>query len=143
MWHTSCGRRTLQGAEATVLAAALEALLRQVVETRGEMPGLGPKCFDDLTYGQKITALLIVARGLLQEEIPIVELTADLEGAIAAGFDSLESMVTCEIEDNSVQEIRKLIVAARREMAGEEIPNLASTDLAAWQRQIEQLQAAI
>ncbi|MFH1719440.1 MAG: hypothetical protein ABIF19_18975 [Planctomycetota bacterium] len=42
----------------------------------------GIECFDNLTFGQRISALAIIGNGLLRKDTPVARLTAVLEGAI-------------------------------------------------------------
>ena len=57
MWRTSCGDRILSGAEARLFAETLLRLLDEAeVDQFADYP-LGVRCFDDLTYGQKIYIL--------------------------------------------------------------------------------------
>jgi hypothetical protein len=102
------------------------------------------QCFDDLTYGQKVSVLTTVGQGLLCREVPAVELTAALEGAIAAVFEKLRDVVMLEIEEPELgTAARKLVVAARQAMAGEEIPNCTCNDLQEWDLEIQELTDAI
>ena len=53
----------------------------------------GVECFDNLTFGQRIYALAVIGNGLLRKDIPLVRLTAVLEGTIAAIFEYLERSI--------------------------------------------------
>jgi hypothetical protein len=37
---------------------------------------LGIECFDNLTYGQRISVLATIGNGLLRKDVPVVDLTA-------------------------------------------------------------------
>jgi hypothetical protein len=76
--------RELEGAEAVVFAEALLSLLDEAVQDQFDDYQLGISCFDNLTYGQQISVLVIVGNGLLRKDVAPVELTAVVEGAIAA-----------------------------------------------------------
>lgn len=67
MWRTECGVRILKGAEAIVFAQALSGLLDEAVAGTLDDYQLGIRCFDDLTFGQKISVLATVGNGLLKE----------------------------------------------------------------------------
>jgi len=139
MWHTSCGDRTLQGAEARLFATALLCLLDEAGNGQFEDYDLEVPCFDHLTYGQKIAVLAAVGHGLLREDVPVVPLTAVLESGIAAVFEHLRGHAGFEIETNSRTYWRRMIVAARRETGAEEVPEPACTDPDEWDFQIQEL----
>jgi hypothetical protein len=144
MWRTSCGERILQGAEARVFAEALLCLLDEAFMSRFEDYSSGVSCFDDLTYGQKIAVLVTVGKGLLCPDAPAVELTAALEGGIAAVFEKLREIVVLEIDEPEVgTSSRNLVVAARQAMEGEEIPSPTCQDREEWDFQIQELADAI
>jgi hypothetical protein len=79
----------------------------------------------------------------LTADAPVVELTADLEGTIAAVFENLRGQLEAELEEDGGQDIRRMIVAARREMQGEEIPDPACPDEERWQDEIQALRDAV
>lgn len=140
MWRTSCGDRTLQGAEAKLFAEALLNLLDQEDELQFEDCDLGIECFDGLTYGQKISVLHTIANGLLRENVPAVPLTAVVEAAIAAVFEHLRISVDMEVDEPEAwPDWRKMIVAARGETGGEEIPNPTCDDVGEWEMEIQGL----
>ena len=144
MWRTSCGERILNGAEARVFCEALLCLLDEAFMDQFEDYPSGVVCFDDLTYGQKISVLTTVAKGLLRQDIPAVELTAALEGAIAAVFDKLRAIVMLEIDEPDLGTTsRRLVVAARQSMAGQEIPDCGCNDPDEWDIQMQELADAI
>lgn len=86
MWRTKYGERILKDAEARVFAEALSGLLDEAIQVTLDDYELGIRCFDDLTFGQKISVLSSIGNGLLREDGPPVELTAVVEGAMAAVF---------------------------------------------------------
>jgi len=144
MWRTSCGERTLEGAEARVFAEALLCLLDEAFMDRFEDYPSGVNCFDDLTYGQKVAVLVTVGKGLLCRDTPAVELTAALEGAIAAVFEKLREIVMFEVDEPEMgTSCRDLVVAARQAMEGEEIPRPTCRDHEEWDFQIQELADAI
>jgi hypothetical protein len=149
MWQAEDGARVLTGMRATVFADAADWLLSALAGTQGEYP-TGIASFDDLTYGQKVSCLGTILRGLLQEEVPAVEPTLALEAAIAAVYGELWSLTATELDDPELgTTFRERIVRAVRERAREcaydlaWIPDLASTDERAWREQIGRLQAEI
>jgi hypothetical protein len=148
MWRTQYGDRILVGAEAKVFAEALLHLLDEfdlfdLCEFEYE---LGIECFDNLTFGQRISVLAIIGNGLLRKDVPLVRLTAILEGAIAAVFKHIENEIAYEIDTpESRSNWRELVVAARNQIGGEieEIPNTTCTDMDEWKLEIEILSDAI
>jgi hypothetical protein len=144
MWRTSCGERTLDGAEARVFAEALLCLLDEAFMDQFEDYPSGVQCFDDLTYGQKVSVLTTVGKGLLCQDVSAVELNAAVEGAIAAVFEKLRDIVMLEIEEPDLGTAsRKLVVAARHAMEGEQIPDSTCKDPQEWDFQIQELADAI
>jgi hypothetical protein len=93
MWRTGYGERTLEEAEAVVFAEALLSLLDEAVQDQFDDYQLGISCFDNLTYGQQISVLVIVGNGLLSKDVAPIELTAVVEGAIAAFFRHLSNEI--------------------------------------------------
>jgi len=144
MWRTSCGERTLDGAEARVFAEALLCLLDEAVIDQFEDYSSGVSCFDDLSYGQKISVLATVGNGLLRKDVPMVELTAAGEAAIAAVFEKLRDIIILEIDEPDLgTSSRKLVVAARQAMEAEEIPDPTCEDPGEWEVEIQELADAI
>ena len=138
MWHTGNGDRVLEGAEARLFAEALWDFITELEADEGECD-VGIAVFDRLTYGQKISLLSIIAKGLLTD-VPIRKLTAVVEGAIAAVFNHIMEAVTTEIEESSSNaEWRKMILAARREQGARGLPKLSCGDDREWFDQIEEL----
>ena len=144
MWRTAHGDRILKGAEAKVFAEALLNLLDEVTEFDFEDYESGIKCFDTLTFGQKISVLSRIANGLFRKDVPPVELTAVLEGAVAAVFEHLTRKIIIEIDDFEPETYwRELVVAARKEMEAEDIPDPACENIDKWYTEVEVLSAAI
>ncbi|MGV3485232.1 MAG: hypothetical protein ACO1RT_12505 [Planctomycetaceae bacterium] len=109
MWPTSTGNRTLQGAEATLVAAAIIVMLDAFDEHLAEddddefaQPSadmqLGIAVFDSLTIPQRIAMLHHVSKHLLSEAAPLSEETSAIEDAtIAAIFSEIQDQVAIEI----------------------------------------------
>ena len=140
MWRTECGDRILEGAEAVVFAETLLSLLDDAIMCQFEDYELAVDCFDNLTYGQKISVLAIIGNGLFREDIPPVELTAVVEGAIAAVFQHLMGSITFEIDEPEFGTYwRELVIAARKEAGVEDIPAPTCTDVEEWEFQVDGL----
>ncbi|MDH4201367.1 MAG: hypothetical protein OEV87_00540 [Phycisphaerae bacterium] len=139
MWHTNTGDRTLEGAEAKLFAAALWDCATILEESDGEC-FLGPPAFDRMTYGQKAAVLSIIGKGLLDPKEPICELTAAVESAIAAVFEYIKEEVAAEIDDPEMKsDWRKMILSARKESDGEDLPDEGCDDHEEWLIQVEEL----
>jgi len=139
MWHTNCGDRTLDGAEARLFAEALWDFVCELEVDEGNYD-VGLEVFDRLTYGQKVSLLSIISSGLLKPDEPIRKLTAAVEGAIAAVFDHLKMAVIVEIDEPEIKSNwRKLILAARLKAEGEELPSVDCRDMEEWDIEIAQL----
>ena len=149
MWRTQYGDRILKGAEARVFAEALLNLLDEVTEFDFDDYELGVKCFDTLTFGQKISVLATVGDGLFRKDVKPVELTAVLEAGVAAVFEHLKHKIIIEIDDLEPETYwRELVVAARKETEGDEmerdeIPEPKCTDLDKWEIEVEELSDGI
>jgi len=140
MWRTSSGERTLEGAEAKVFAEVLWDFLDEINLGPDDDYILGVNVFDRLTYGQKISALSIVGKGLLTDVSP-VPLTAVLEGAVAAIYHHLKNCIMIEIDEPEIgTNWRKKVVSARKECGGEEIPSHDCTDINEWDIEVDCLE---
>lgn len=138
MWWTSSGERTLEGDEARVFADALWDLLDESNLNEFDDYHLGVKAFDGLTFGQKVSVLSIVGNGLLRKDVPRVELTAALEGGIAAVLEHLKIMIILEIDEPEFGgNARELVVAARQEAEGEDITAPTCDNLEKWVIEVE------
>ncbi len=78
MWRTQHGDRILKGAEARVFAEALLNLLDEVTEFDFDDYELGIKCFDTLTFGQKISVLTTIGNGLFRKVLKAYRLYTTL-----------------------------------------------------------------
>lgn len=140
MWRTSCGDRILKGAEARLFAETMLSLLDEAIFDQWEDYDLGIEAFDNLTYGQKASVLSAIGEGLFKKEVKPVELTAVLEAAIAAVFAHLRSEVLFELDmDEPCTEWRDMIVAAKKEMGVEEIPDPTCDDGEEWDIEVQEL----
>lgn len=105
MWPTSRGNRTLQGAEASLVAAAVDALIDELTIGLNESGEEGPEClfcsgvplFDSLTSPQRIGLLHRVARDLLTDATPNGDPSAAAEATVAAIFECLRDQIEIEI----------------------------------------------
>ena len=139
MWHTNCGDRTLEGAEARLFAEALWGFVSELELSEGDYD-VSLEVFDRLAYGQKVSLLSIIGAGLLKPDEPICKLTANVEGAIAAVFDHLKTAVIIEIDEPEFKSNwRKMILAVRRQSGAEELPDENCEDEEEWLFEIEEL----
>lgn len=140
MWRTDYGERILEGAEAKVFAKTLLALFDETCQNEqfDDDYCLGVNVFDNLTYGQKISVLSIIGNGLLRKDVPVVELTAILESAIAAVFRHLVNLITFEIDVPDLgTKWREMVVAARKERGGEDILRPTRDDIKEWETEVQ------
>jgi hypothetical protein len=149
MWRTQYGDRILEGTEAVLFAEALSSLLDEATSGTVDDYEVGIECFDNLTFGQRVSVLSIIGNGLLRKDVPVVRLAAILEGAIAAIFQHIQEMVTFEIDTPEFGiSWRKLVIAARKQMEGDDaerkqIPEPTSEDLDEWDFQMQRLSDAV
>ena len=150
MWATEDGERVLTGKRAAAFAKAAGYLLWSLETKEGEYStGISP--FDDLTYGQKVSCLEAVTRGLLREDVPAIEPGLPLEAAIVVVYGELWVLVSIEMYDREAQGTtwRQLVVQAVKESAVEHaydlawVPDPASTDERLWLERISGLQREI
>lgn len=144
MWRTSCGVRVLSGAEAKLFAEAFLNLLDDAYVFQFEDYEFGIETFDSLTFGQKMYVLMTIANGLLRKEVEPVVLTAAFEAAIAVVFEHLRNSVESEIDEPEAGTYwRRLIVAARQEMDGEDIPEVTCCDCEEWEIEIRTIEDCV
>jgi hypothetical protein len=106
MWQTSAGNRTLESAEAILVAASIDSLIEEICHDFNDDWHSAPEdtyqtgvyLFDELTVHQKISLLHNVAMHLLQPTPATLPLTAVTESAVAAIFAHLRSQTEAEIE---------------------------------------------
>ena len=143
MWHTNNGDRTLEGPEAALFAHAIWDFSQELEISEGDYDVDLP-VFDRLTYGQKVSLLAIVCRGLLIPKVPIRNLTAAVECAVAAVFEFLKIEVTIEIDEpDNETDWRRLIAAARSEAGADGLPDPDCTDIQKWLIEIDGLEDMI
>lgn len=144
MWRTLYGERTLEGADAVLLAEALSSLLDVAIEEEFEIYDLGVECFDNLTFGRKISVLSIIGKGLLCKDILLDRLSTVLECAIVAVFEYIKDEITFEIDKpESHSNWRSLVAAAAKETGAEYIPEVTCTDLDEWEAEVDMVAKAM
>ena len=148
MWRTSEGERTLVGAEAALMREALGTLVDHVRDDDdGTLWQLGVAPFDSLPRGQKLAVLARVGDALLREDFPPPKVSAVSEGAVAAIYEHLRSMVEMELEgsvDDEEPTWRQLILHACRECGmREEMPDQNCEDLEEWNLLIDCLMGGV
>lgn len=120
MWHTPSGDRTLAGAEALLVKAAITGVAEQIMEESGgyfDQWDYGIYRFDELTLSQRLQLLEQVAAHLLTSTSETLELTAVSEAAVAAIFAHVLVEVDLEIDNDEspTTRWRSLILAAYAE----------------------------
>lgn len=84
MWNMETGIRVLTGSDAELFRLGLEALVMELETWPNEPAQIGVATFDRLSWGQQVTVIHEVGRGVLLEHIEPVRLNAANESAIAA-----------------------------------------------------------
>ena len=141
MYWTPEGERCLRGAEAKLFVESLAVIVDLLTVDDWSF---GIAVIDELQYGQKLVAFEAMASALLCKGVPVVPLTAPIEGAVAVVFhvigegiqDELGSDSTpmCDENDATSTSWRELVLAACEETAiYDELPPSDSTDLDEWQ----------
>lgn len=149
MWRTQYGDRTLVSAEAVLFAEALSSLLDEAFSGTVDDYEIGIECFDNLTFGQRVSVLSIIGNGLLRKDVPVVRLTAILEGAIATVFQHIQDLITFEIDTPEFgTSWRELVIVARKQTEGDDseraqIPEPTCEDLDEWDFQMQRLSEAV
>ena len=142
MWWTPNGERVLRGAEGYLFAECVYDLLQEYDLPEGVDYSVGVQVFDGLSDGQKIGVLSLITHALLRTEVLRPELTAVTEGAVAAVFRHL--LINVEVERVAgASGWRRLIIRARRETGGEDLPDEACCDAEEWQFQVQALEDRI
>jgi hypothetical protein len=140
MWLTPHGERILEGAEAKLFAGILLDLLKIAALNQLCDYHLDIESFDNLTYSQKISILETAGKGLLRKDVPTVNPTGVLEGAIAAIFEHLNNLIAMEINEPELStNWRELVAAAIEETGAENIPTTTYNDLEEWIIEVESL----
>lgn len=158
MWQTSLGDRTLAGAEAE--------LIRDMVGYVHDMVTVGIEIdepavtdvplFNALQPSQQMAVLYEVSRALLLDNEPIPELTAIREATVYVLYREILGLIEIEqdmshLDDDVDIHLRSEVLAAiaqfQRNMPrygeepieDDEIPDVESTDMEAWERMVESL----
>lgn len=106
MWHTANGDRTLFGAESQLIRNVVGELIDAIRADPelGIPPEYGIERFDELDWRQQMVMLLRVVRGLLDENVPPIELTALNESVVAAIYAQMRAGVEVELDaDGTLQ----------------------------------------
>jgi hypothetical protein len=147
MWWTPDGERILQGAEAQLFREALGVLVDMVRDDHEGMWQFAAPPFDALQPNQKLAVLAQVGTTLLRADQPMPKLTAVLEAAVGAVYESIRVMVEIEIdepaEDRESPSWRELVLAAGRERGIEDLLDPESEDLDEWEVLVSRLADAV
>ena len=105
---------------------------------------VGVGVFDGLTVGPKLAMLVQVSEALLDETVPMPELTAVNEATVAAIFAQLWINIDLEIDNpDTTTNWRTLILEACLEVGMEELPEVECDDLEEWDLWIDSLENRI
>ena len=144
MWHTQRGDRVLENAEAKLFAESVLDLIRNELAEDGDFSA-GITVFDSLTHPQKLAVLHQVAQALFRPEVPIPELTAVLEGTVAAVIRNVGWLVEEEIElgGDDDTSLRRLVGQACRDLRIRDVPSDSCDDPDEWAFCVDCLHDAI
>jgi hypothetical protein len=144
MWHMEAGDRAMTTAEWELfrvgLAELVGALEEDLVYGTNETE-TGVTAFDRLTIEQKLALLADVAQALHDPAVPMCDLTAASEGAVAAVFGVIESLVRDEMRSRNETRMRSRLLAVAAESAErdetDDLPKLTSRKYADWSLLLE------
>ena len=134
----------LLGAEAALFREALGSLWDDIEmsEESDEQCLVGIVPFDNLTFGQRLTMLVEVGEALLDENVPMPNLTAVNEATVAAVFAHLA--INVEIEFDTPDTAWRLSIGeACNEARQEELPDVQCDQLDEWELWIDSLRDRI
>lgn len=122
MWQTSTGNRTLHGAEARLVADAIDVMIDDldehfIVPDSPPPWQFGISVFDNLGPTQQLAVLHDVATHLLIDTPEPLPLSATNEGAVGAIFEEIRDQIIMEIETSRSEIVESL--SAADEMAAE------------------------
>lgn len=151
MYWTPEGERCLVGAEAQLFVESLAMIVDLLADDDWSF---GIAVVDQLQYGQKLVVFETMASALLCKDVPIVRLTAPIEGAVAVVFHVISEGLQEELgsdsyelrhrDEESPTGWRQLVLAACQETElADELPSDDSTDLDEWQLLLECLAGRI
>lgn len=141
MWRTELGERILTDGEAALFRAGLASFIVHLnrPEDVDSLMDIGVSAFDRLTFPEKMAMLEIVARGLLDADVPCPQLSAVSEGALGAVYYHIMAQVELEIDENR-RAFRPLIREACEAMGiTEDLPKPNSKRVDAWLDCVEML----
>jgi hypothetical protein len=154
MWHTPDGDRTLFGAEATLVKAAITGIVESIKE---ESSGYGDQLeycitlFDELPDSQRLMLLERVATYLLTDTPTTLDLTAVNEAAVGVIFEHARTEIDREVASgrSAANKWRVIALAAYRECFADDdeaddesefVPSVADcVDLQKWWELLESL----
>jgi hypothetical protein len=143
MWWTPLGNRVLRGAEGRLFQQGLASLVQALDDCDGEHDA-GVRVFDRLGYPERLAALEQAAQALLVEDVPAPELTAVLEGAVAAVYEGIKEEVEFEVANGGLKLRRAVRAAAEQlDLLDEDAPGLKSDDAFAWETLVDAVTGAI
>jgi hypothetical protein len=108
MWRTPCGNRVLTEPEWALFAACVDLLwdwIESDIESGHDDANLGLVAFDRLTPEQKLVMLADVADALRSVSVPMPRHSASNEATIAAMFTVIHSLLECDINGATDEEM--------------------------------------
>ena len=148
MWHMEEGDRAMTEAEWGIFRLGLAELVAHIEEDliyETDAAETGVKVFDRLTVEPKLALLADVADALHDRDVPMMDLTAASEGAVAAVFVVASALLREEIAENRDTTMRSLLMAIAKEQEFDkaDIPRLKSRKRSDWDFLMECLEGAI
>lgn len=163
MWHSSRGDRTLQGAEAALVASAIEMMIDALVIHVDDDHVAGqplPDCdsgiavIDRMSACQRIGLFHQLASYLLTETSRTLKLTANADAGIAAIFVEIRDQVAIEVDlrdelsGSEAVRWRQMIVETLHELddldaSPDDPPSVHTVDLNVWEDVVDQLVSGI
>jgi hypothetical protein len=148
MWHMEEGDRAMTASEWGIFQLGLAELVTHIEEDfnyETDAAETGVKVFDRLTVEQKLALLADVADALHDPDVPMMDLTAASEGAVAAVFVVTSALLREEIAENRATTMRSLLLANANEQESDsaDLPRLKSRKWGDWDLLMECLEGAI
>jgi hypothetical protein len=151
MWHMEEGDRAMTASEWGIFQLGLAELVAHIEEDliyETDAAETGVRVFDRLTVEQKLALLADVADALHDPDVPMMDLTAANEGAVAAVFVVTSTLLREEITENRDTTMRSLLLANANEQESDrsdstDLPRLKSRKWGDWDLLMECLEGAI
>lgn len=103
MWNMRSGTRVLTGPEAELFRLGVSVLVTELESWPDEPVATSVQTFDRLSWGQQVTVVCEIGRGILLEDVEPIALNAANESAIAAVYAMIAAVLPVDhAEDGPV-----------------------------------------